>query len=248
MPVIPTTFVDTPDLVSALIDSISTLSTYTPCLYLDLEGVKLSRHGSISIVTILLEVSPSSRQGFLVDVHTLGNSAFTTTGTNGETLKSIFESPSIPKVFFDVRNDSDALFSHYGIALQGIEDVQLMENASRYRSKEFLTGLAKCIEYQISGSQKVAWRFIKARGEKLFAPEKGGSYEVFNERPLTKEMADYCIGDVMHLPALRNIYWNQLTAAWKVKVGDGARNRVRESQSPDYEPHGESKRYGPWGK
>jgi hypothetical protein len=37
--------------------------------------------------------------------------AFSTAGTNGQTLKTILESETIPKVFFDVRNDSDALYS-----------------------------------------------------------------------------------------------------------------------------------------
>jgi len=241
--------VDTSALVSTLIDGITTDPTAGNCLYIDLEGVNLSRHGSISIITILLQSSLSSQQVYLVDVHTLGMLTFTAIGKNGETLKSVFESASILKVFFDVRNDSDALFSHYGIALQGIEDVQLMENASRAkRSKEFLAGLARCIEYDTHGSQKDTWKAVKARGELLFAPEKGGSYEVFNRRPLTSEMIAYCIGDVMHLPALRSFYWNRLTPDWKVKVGDETINRVRESQSPNYQPQGPTKRYGPWGK
>jgi len=40
-------------------------------------------------------------------------------------LKDILESATTPKVFFDIRNDSGALFAHFGIALQGVQDVQL---------------------------------------------------------------------------------------------------------------------------
>lgn len=48
-------------------------------------------------------------------------------------LKSILESSMTPKVFFDVRTDSDALYGQFGIRLAGIIDLQLMEVASRSR-------------------------------------------------------------------------------------------------------------------
>jgi hypothetical protein len=54
-----------------------------------------------------------------------------TAGTNGQTLKMIFESETIQKVFFDVRNDSDALYYHFGISLAGVHDIQVMEFAVR---------------------------------------------------------------------------------------------------------------------
>jgi hypothetical protein len=54
-------------------------SPYLTTLYIDLEGVNLSRHGTVSIATLLI-----SDGGFhpdrvnLVDIHTRGSSAFTT--------------------------------------------------------------------------------------------------------------------------------------------------------------------------
>lgn len=47
------------------------------------------------------------------------------------TPKDILENENIPKVFFDVRDDFDALFAHFGVALKVVEDIQLMESASR---------------------------------------------------------------------------------------------------------------------
>ena len=96
------------------------LSADPPSLYIDLEGVHLSRQGAISILQIL--ISPQ-RRTYLIDVHALGSKVFSTAGANGQTLKTIFESETIPKVFFDVRNDSDALYSHFGICLAGIQDI-----------------------------------------------------------------------------------------------------------------------------
>jgi exonuclease 3'-5' domain-containing protein 1 len=41
----------------------------------------------------------------------LGSLAFSTSGIDGQTLKSILESDAIPKAFFDARNASAALFA-----------------------------------------------------------------------------------------------------------------------------------------
>jgi len=38
----------------------------------------------------------------------------------GTIAEVILESPDIPKVFFDVRNDSDALYSHFDVSLAGV--------------------------------------------------------------------------------------------------------------------------------
>ncbi|KAL2060851.1 hypothetical protein VTL71DRAFT_8903 [Oculimacula yallundae] len=50
------------------------------------------------------------------------------------TLKEILECPDITKIFFDVRNDADALFAHFGIHLRGTLDLQLLENYQRHHS------------------------------------------------------------------------------------------------------------------
>jgi len=47
---------------------------------------------------------------------------------------------------------------------------------------------------------------IKETGLKLFAPEEGGIYEVFNERPLSDMIGLYCVQDVQWLPVLYQTY------------------------------------------
>ncbi|EMD94913.1 hypothetical protein COCC4DRAFT_147312 [Bipolaris maydis ATCC 48331] len=85
-------------------------------LYIDVQGVNLNRVGPISLLTLL-----SSSTYYLVDILQLGTIAFTTPSaqrapafitpnTQTQTLKSIFEDAAIPKVFFDARNASAALF------------------------------------------------------------------------------------------------------------------------------------------
>jgi exonuclease 3'-5' domain-containing protein 1 len=226
----------------------------SPVMYVDLEGIRLSRHGSISIVTILVKSALPVDYVFLVDVHTLGAQAFTTPGTNGQTLQSILQDATKTKVFFDVRNDSDALYAHYGIALAGIEDVQLMESATRPRtpSRRFVAGLAKCIEQNLSTTPTqsaflAAWKLTKEKGEKLFNPVRGGSYDVFNQRPIPADIIAYCAGDVVHLPALRQAFFAQTTRQRDI-VAEETAKRVLVSQSADYQPHGPHKAKAPWSK
>ena len=148
----------------------------------------------------------------LIDVHILGALALNTAGYRGKSLKDIPHDAKIPKVFFDVRDDSDALFSHFGVELHGVEDVQLMESATRRTtvSRGFVSGLAKCIENKLvgpgRGNDRASWKLAKEKGERLFNPEHGGSYEVFNQRPLSEDIIAYCVGDVQHLPELREMF------------------------------------------
>ncbi len=40
---------------------------------------------------------------------------------------------------------------------------------------------------------------IKEHGKRLFAPELGGSYDVWVQRPLAPALAEYAAADVLHL-------------------------------------------------
>lgn len=211
---------------------------------MDLEGINLSRHGAISILQIFV---PAIESVFIVDVHTLKGDAFETQSHTGTTLKEVLESSKIPKVFFDVRNDSDALFTHFQINLRCVVDIQLMEFVTRPHPGRYLRGLSKCIQEQagLNWTQERQWQMIKDAGVKLFAPEKGGTYEIFNARPLPKAILDYCIQDVMLLPTLLLNYGRKLHEENALDISLEALKRVKESQSPSYQSHGSHKTYGP---
>lgn len=164
------------------------------------------------------------------------------------TLKFILESKSIAKVFFDVRNDSDALYAHFGIRLQGVWDLQLMESASRQFSKAKLVGLAHCIENDAGLEQetKRLWKDTKQRGLTLFSPERGGSYEVFNTRPLPQDIIDYCTQDVTLLPILYSTYSKKLSKYWSNRVVQETHRRVAVTHLPSFDPHGKNKTFSPW--
>ncbi|CZT06997.1 uncharacterized protein RAG0_12578 [Rhynchosporium agropyri] len=222
----------------ALLDSISNLPVKPPSLYLDLEGIDLGRHGSISILS--LYIAPTQII-YLIDIHSLGMAAFSTTNKCGTSMKSILESSTIPKVVFDIRNDSYALFSLFQLSIDCIKDLQLMELAYRTGSREFVSSLAKCIEKEspISAVAKTKWKLTKEFGHRLFAPEKGGRYKVFNERPLSPEITEYYKQDVVLLPGLYDVYNTKLRqsglAFWRVHVRFMTKDRIKLSRSSGYD-------------
>jgi len=239
--------IDTADALSKMLDTLEGLPTTPPSPYIDLEGEKLSRHGTVSILQLH---DRSSGETHLIDIKVLGHKAFTTQATSGRTLKEVLESEHIPKVFFDVRNDSDALYSHFQIKLAGIQDLQLMQLASREQGrKRLVCGLAKCIEYDapMTRTEKAEWKCTKEGGIKLFDPKHGGSYKVFDERPLRKEIREYCIQDTKFLPRLWSYYDRRLTSAWRNRVREAAQARVTESQGQNYLAQGQHKALAPAG-
>ncbi|KAL3477118.1 ribonuclease H-like domain-containing protein [Aspergillus californicus] len=233
------TLISTQDAVAKMLTSLESLPKSPPSLYIDLEGVNLSRHGTISILQIY--VYPKDKT-YLVDIHTLKDKSFSTTSSSGSgiTLKTILENSAIPKVIFDVRNDSDALYAHFKIHLAGIQDLQLMELATRTFRRTLVNGLKRCIDSDTSMTpvQRREWQKTKERGVELFAPEKGGSYEVFNVRPLADEIIEYCVQDVRFLPQLWERYDWKLTAEWRSRVQHEVRNRIVLSQSAGFKGKG----------
>ncbi|KAH3938424.1 hypothetical protein HBH53_259110 [Parastagonospora nodorum] len=141
----------------------------------NLEGVNLLRQGTVSILQFY--VLPKDYT-YLVDIHQLQHAAFSTTGKHsGKSLKAILEAEDIPKVFFDVRNDSDALYHHFQISLSGVHGIQLMELATRRsnrscvecgeggRKEIICTGKRMCNSYRISGLTTKKWlKAYRARG------------------------------------------------------------------------------------
>jgi exonuclease 3'-5' domain-containing protein 1 len=242
----PRDFIDTVAALASLVDTLSDLPTTPPSLYIDLEGVNLSRQGTLSILQVF--VLPRD-QTYLVDIHTLQEKAFSTAGANGQTLKSILESDAIPKAFFDVRNDSDALYSHYNVNLAGIHDIQLMELATRSFSKRCVNGLSRCIEREapMSPREKKAWKDAKERGLDMFAPERGGTYEVFNTRPLPKEIKEYCMQDVQFLSTLWVHYDRKMTPIWLERVKKATRDRIALSKTSTYNGKGRHMALAPSG-
>jgi exonuclease 3'-5' domain-containing protein 1 len=237
--------IDTVEAIRTVIENLIDQPTAPPSLYIDLEGVNLSRQGSISILQIYIALQNKS---YLINIYILGSKVFNTASKLDHTLKSVLQSESIPKVFFDVRNNSDTLFSHFQISLAGIVDLQVMEYTIRTFRKKFVNGLSKCMENDLDllYRQKLECQRVKEEGVKLFAPEKGGTYEVFNKRPLSDAIGLYCVQDVQWLPVLYQTYLRKVSNTMSAKIARATLDRVKESQSPFYVGYSQHKALGPW--
>jgi len=254
MPAPQYTLIDTLPALASMLSDISDLPDSPPPLYLDLEGERLGRDGTIAIMQIY--VLPQNHT-YLLDITTLGRRAFTFRGSNQTTknLKAILESSSITKCLFDVRNDADALFNLYDISLQGAQDIQVMNYAARearrgaFRRGNLVMGLAKCIatDSGLSTNALADFRRKKQEGGKIFNPELGGSYAVFSERPLRKDVMEYCVGDVVYLPVLWRKYNDVLEGQGRLrsKVQGATLGRLGAAKKPPV-PDGKWKANGPW--
>lgn len=234
------TLVNTLTSLKAMLSLMVSLPTSPPSIYIDAEGTSLGRHGRLSLLQVRL--SPL-QQIFIVDVHVLQQAAFWTT-PDGEpqcSLKSILESETIPKVIFDVRNDSDALFSLFQIRLACVRDLQLMEFCTRSNPGRFLNSLAKCIEIDLGLPSEVIQSW-KSRKEQVRAAYISQQNNLFLERPLSHLALSYAAGDVEHMPALYAKYRaNIYTTRWDWVVQETS-NRILLSQSPGYESQGGKER------
>jgi exonuclease 3'-5' domain-containing protein 1 len=81
----------------------------------------------------------------------------------------------------------------------------------------------------------------------LFKAEFGGSYKVFEQRPIPNEIISYCVGDVQYLPKL----WSRFRSKpdrWRDLVDEETKKRVEASQKQEYQPHGPGRMLAPWSK
>lgn len=261
-------FIGTPtELATCLQDLAIVLAEPTnKIVYLDLEGQNLFRHGTISLLTLVVHYhTPKISQiPYIIDIHTLGVTAFDTRSNTSPpvALRSILQSTSITKYLFDLRSDSDAMNAHFGVRMRKVMDLQLMENAARvprqsfrrtldYGYRDYLFGLDRCIteDAYLTLAQKTAESKIKANVKKLYSPEQGGTYAVFEERPLRRELVEYCVQDVLFL-GLWEVYRGRLRfesglGGWEQRVALESEKRVVQNVGRDYKSHGPEKRLAP---
>lgn len=240
--------VDSATSLLPLLDNLTNLAVGLNLLYIDLNGVKLGPHDSVSIVSLHIA---TKKKLYLIDIHRLGKAAFSTSNSRATFLKTVLESPTMPKVIFDIRKNSGALFSHFQISVDGIKDLQLMEIAAREGSND-LVGLVKCIEQDGSVAAQAEWQSTQEGASQLYDPGKGGQYEIFNERPMRPEIVKYCATKVALLPGLYNTYNAKLNmpgeAFWRFQVQKATKDWIKLSQSLGYDGRAETAASGPWDK
>ena len=210
-------------------------------LNVDFEGVDLCKTGIVCLGQVHIS---GSKIIYILDFIKIPN--LMTFERNGKCLKSIFES-SITKVFFDPRNDIDAIAHQFDTIPKNVLCLQICEIAKRKTDGvgliRFVFGLKKTFEkyLQISNAKKTIITRLKSQGHLLFDPNSGGSYQVFKDRPLKPEIIQYCAIDVAYFDDLKTILYDGLPNYMKKNVLNACDARVKECLSPGYKPHGKQK-------
>ena len=133
--------------------------------------------------------------------------------------------------------------------MNGVYDLQILELAVRHslrRQTKFLNGLSRSIESYVT--PPVGWKAIKDAGKALFSPEKGGSYLVFEKRPLDPRISEYCAQDIFLLfdleAALRRSFgpWG---LNWEGRITAASTARVARARSSVYEGAGRHRAIAP---
>lgn len=168
-----------------------------PEIAVDIEGVFLCRSGEVCII----QVADETGKVYLFDITILSSTAF----EEGR-LRELLESTHVAKVVFDGRADNDALSHIYGIAMRNIYDLQIL-HALKFGTSgdKYVKGLEKCLEAAavVPLQDKVHMTSIKEQGKRLFAPDLGGSFAVWQSRPLQQALIDYAIADVKYMLAMK---------------------------------------------
>lgn len=159
----------------------------------------------------------------------------------GTTLKSVLESNEVEKVWFDPRNDSDALYHQFGVAASHIFDLQLAEVASR-RSQGlnvgFVQGLNKVLMScpALDPTQKKFSEHIGNLGKNLFEPACGGDYTIFQKRPLDPQILVYSAHDARYMLELRSTLIENIKDfdAWRPRIFDASQARANWCMNPEY--------------
>ena len=90
------------------------------------------------------------------------------------------------------------------------------------------------------------WTATKISGVRLFAPEKGGSFDVFKQRPLNPLLIPYSINDVVCLPQLFEKFISNLSKHTKRDVKSKTEQAILETLSSQYQGKGRDRTFSPW--
>ncbi|KIW76833.1 hypothetical protein Z517_09277 [Fonsecaea pedrosoi CBS 271.37] len=100
--------------------------------------------------------------------------------------------PHHATVFFDIRNDSDALHARFGVYVAGIIDLPVMGYATRNPRGKNVNGLAKCIERDLPPTSQAGRSPSSPATSLCTRGRREGSMKSSLKRPMADKILKYC--------------------------------------------------------
>jgi exonuclease 3'-5' domain-containing protein 1 len=189
-------------------------------IFLDLEGIRLGKDGTVSLLQFTR--GGKDTRVFVLDIFQMPHFL-------AGRLQKILESEQWTKFMFDPRGDSSNLFEEYGIVMRNVVCLQLAEIAFDRQNgmrRRFVNSLANVIKRVTEQQEQEYICEIKDKGKSLFSPDRGGGYEVFEQRPLLPILVKYAAIDVEYLERIKQCFWDVLSVEWKEWVRFESHRRV----------------------
>ncbi|TGO26103.1 hypothetical protein BPAE_0066g00290 [Botrytis paeoniae] len=191
-----------------------------PTYLLDLSALSAKTLRSLTIMQFTH--APSPGQAFETDI------------PEYISLRTLFKSPHIPKVVFDVRDISHFLYTKCDISLAGIKDLQLMELAVRDGGKDNLGDLAKCVELHSPLSSA-----LKKEREAMRVALLQIESQPCEQRPMRQDTMQYYAAEVNMLHGIYRVLCTKLRpekqSFWRNEIETATKNRIEASQSSTYD-------------
>lgn len=205
------------------------LSTAKGDIYLDLEGLRLGKGGTIC----LLQFTTGGVNDPIFVIDLIQTPEFLKEGR----LRYVLESDDWTKFIFDPRGDSANLFDEYGILMKNVKCLQLSEIAfdrQTKRKRTFVSSLTNVMRRVLSYEEYERARTMKEKGKGLFSSNTC----VFKIRPLDALLLEYSAYDVKYLIKIKKEFYDKLDDTWKLWVEDRSRERVELAESSEPLPSG----------
>ncbi|CRG98821.1 3'-5' exonuclease, putative [Plasmodium relictum] len=160
---------------------------------LDVEGYKIGKNGIVSIIQICTE------DIYIFDLYRCDNTYLFIMY-----LKELLENEKIIKITHDCREDCSILYNQYNINLNNIFDTQVAYNLFLKKKKKELYQISyddllfKCL--LLNNNQKIYFHKIISLDKKIYL-----------KRPISKELIQYAIQDVLYLKSLMLILIDKLS-------------------------------------
>jgi hypothetical protein len=161
----------------------------------------LSLHNSVGTnIPVVQILNMSDREDtvvYFIDTQALKQDAFMFENERKFTLKKFLEDKGVTKGVFDIHETSAALFDEFGLKLDGVTDIQLLELATRTGMREDRLSFANCFGKEVSDyklDERLTYT-LQSDTVNLAAPD-------WSQRPLDKIILFIGKSEICAMPTL----------------------------------------------